>query len=159
MPHPLNLMGGGGGTLLIHRQTRTLLPGHPGDVVLEVEQVLHIPDKRSHLDVEVRALEVRHGLKALLPYGVLLILNQEKRDRQCCCSDEAVLAQGGESDVRYHLNASVRLAVDDRPRSQLRGVEGYHHANLALVQSVGHGQPATVDRSIPVVAKTDECII
>jgi hypothetical protein len=31
--------------------------------------------------MEVRALEVRHNLKALLPYGVLLILNREKRDR------------------------------------------------------------------------------
>jgi hypothetical protein len=30
----------------------------------------------------VRALEVGHGLKALLPYGVLLILNWEKRDRR-----------------------------------------------------------------------------
>jgi hypothetical protein len=49
--------------------------------------------------MEVRALEVGHGLKALLPYGVLLILNWEKRDRQCCSSGKAVLAQGGESDV------------------------------------------------------------
>jgi hypothetical protein len=31
--------------------------------------------------VEVRALEVGHGLKTLLPYGVLQILNREKRDR------------------------------------------------------------------------------
>jgi hypothetical protein len=41
--------------------------------------------------MEVRDLEVGHGLKALLPYGVFLILNWEKRDRQCCCSSEAVL--------------------------------------------------------------------
>jgi hypothetical protein len=45
--------------------------------------------------MEVRALEVRHGLKALLPYGFFLIPNREKRDRQCCCSYETVLAQGG----------------------------------------------------------------
>jgi hypothetical protein len=32
----------------------------------------------------VRALEVGHGLRTLLPYGVLLIPNHEKRDRQCC---------------------------------------------------------------------------
>jgi hypothetical protein len=31
--------------------------------------------------MEVRALEVIHGRKALLPYGVLLIPNREKRDR------------------------------------------------------------------------------
>jgi hypothetical protein len=48
---------------------RTLQPGHPGDVVLEVEQVLCLPGQRSHLDVEVRALEVGHGFKVLLPYG------------------------------------------------------------------------------------------
>jgi hypothetical protein len=60
--------------------------------MLEVEQVLHVPGQRSHPGVEVRALKVGHGLKALLPYGVLLILNREKRDRQCCCSGEAVLS-------------------------------------------------------------------
>jgi hypothetical protein len=63
--------------------------------------------------VEVRALEVKYGLKALLPYGVLLILNREKCDRQYCCSGKAVLAQGGEGDVRHHLNAGVGLAADD----------------------------------------------
>jgi hypothetical protein len=41
--------------------------------------------------MQVRALEVGHGLQVLLPYRVLLILNWEKRDRQCCCSGEAVL--------------------------------------------------------------------
>jgi hypothetical protein len=59
----------------------------------------------------MRALEVGHGLKTLLPYGVLLILNQEKRDRQCCSSGEVVLAQRGESDVRHQLNAGVGLAA------------------------------------------------
>jgi hypothetical protein len=52
-----------------------LLHACPGDVVLEVEQVLRIPSQRSHPDVEVRAHEVGHGLTALLPYGVLLIPN------------------------------------------------------------------------------------
>jgi hypothetical protein len=78
MPQPLNLTSGGGGTLLVRRQTRTLLPACPGGVVLEVEHVLHIPGQRSHPGVEVRALEVRHGLNSLLPYRVLLILNREK---------------------------------------------------------------------------------
>jgi hypothetical protein len=137
MPQPLNLACGGGGTLLVRHQMRTLLPGCPGGVVLEVEQVLYVLDQRSHPGVKVRALEVGHGLKALLPYGVLLIPNREKRDRQCYSSGEAVLAQGGEGDVRHHLNASIRLAVNDGPRPQLRGVEGYHHANLALVHAVG----------------------
>jgi hypothetical protein len=77
MPQPLNLSCGSGGTLLVRRQMRTLLPGCPCGVVLEDEQVLLVLGQRSHPGVEVRALEVRHGLKTLLPYGVLLILNQE----------------------------------------------------------------------------------
>jgi hypothetical protein len=60
--------------------------------VLEVKQVLRVPGQLCHPDVELRALEVRHSLKVLLPYGVLLIPNQEKRDRQCCSSGEAVHA-------------------------------------------------------------------
>jgi hypothetical protein len=95
----------------------------------------------------------------LLPYGILLILNQKKRDRQCCSSGEVVLAQGDESDVRHQLNAGVGLTADDRPRPWLHGVEGYRHADLALVNSMGRGQSATVDRSVPVVAKTYECIV
>jgi hypothetical protein len=109
--------------------------------------------------VEVSALEVGHGLKTLLPYGVLLIPNREKRDRQCCSSGEAVLTEGGESHVCRQLNAGVRLTADDGPRPRLHGVKGYHHANLALVHATAHGQSATVDRSIPVVANTDECVI
>jgi hypothetical protein len=42
MPQPLNLPSGGGGTLLVRRQARTLLPGCPHGVVLEVEQVLYV---------------------------------------------------------------------------------------------------------------------
>jgi hypothetical protein len=99
MPQPLKLAGGGGGALLVRHQMCTLLHAYPGSVVLEVEQVLCRPGQQSHPGVEVRALEVEHGLKALLPYGVLLIPNQEKRDRQCCYRSEAVLTQGGEGDV------------------------------------------------------------
>jgi hypothetical protein len=95
----------------------------------------------------------------LLPYGVLLILNWKKCDRQCCGSREVVLAQGGESDVCHQLNTGVELAADDGARPWFRGAEGYHHADLSLVQAVGRGQSATVDWSIPVVAKPDECVI
>jgi hypothetical protein len=65
--------------------------------------------------MEVRAVKVGYGLKVLLPYKVLLILNREKRDRQRRCSCEAVLAQGGEGDVRYHFNVGVGLTADDGP--------------------------------------------
>jgi hypothetical protein len=50
-------------------------------LLLEVEQVLRVLGQRSHPSVEVRALEVGHSLKTLLPHGVLLILNQEMHDR------------------------------------------------------------------------------
>jgi hypothetical protein len=99
------------------------------------------------------------ALEALLPYGFLLIPNQEKRDRQFCSSDEVVLAQGGESNVHHHLNAGVRLATDDGPRPWVHRVEGYHHANLTLVLIVKPEQSAKVDQSVPVVAKMDECIV
>jgi hypothetical protein len=107
--------------------------------VLDVEQVLRILGQRSHPGVEVRAFEVGHGLKTLLPYGVLLIPNREKRNRQCCSSGEAVLSQGGESHVCHQLNADVGLAVDDGLRPQLCEVEGYHHADLTLVHAMCHG--------------------
>jgi hypothetical protein len=70
-----------------------------------------------------------------------------------------VLTQGGESHVRHKLNAGVGLTADDGPRPRLHGVEGYRHADLTLVHAMGRAQSATVDRSIPVVAKTDECVI
>jgi hypothetical protein len=71
----------------------------------------------------------------------------------------ADLAQGGESDVRHQINASVGLAADDGPRPRLRGVEGYYHADVALVHAMGRGQSAIVDQSVPIVAKTDECVV
>jgi hypothetical protein len=43
MSRPLNLPCSAGGALLIRRQTRTLLPGYPSSIVLEVEQVLRAP--------------------------------------------------------------------------------------------------------------------
>jgi hypothetical protein len=115
MPQPLNLPSGGDGTLLVRRQTRMLQHAYPGGVVLEVQQVLRVPSQQSHPGMKVRALDIGHSLKALLPHGVLLILNREKRDRQCCSSSEVVPTQGGESDVCHHLNAGVGLAAGDGP--------------------------------------------
>jgi hypothetical protein len=159
MPQPLDLAGGSSGTLLVRHQTRTLLYACPSGVVLQVEHVLRVPSQRSHPDVEVRAHEIGHSRKTLLPYGVLLILDQKKRDRQCGGSGETVLSQRGEGDVRHHLNAGVRLTADDGSRPRPRRLEGYRHTNLAPVQVVDPRQPATVDRSVPVVVKTDECVV
>jgi hypothetical protein len=136
MPQPLNLTSGGSGTLLLCRQTRTLLHACPGGVVLKVEQVLCVPSQRSHPGMEVRSLEVSHGRKTLLSYRVLLIPNQKKRNRQCGGSGEAVLTQRCESDVHHHLNTGVQLAVDDGCRPWLHRVNGYHHANLTPVKVV-----------------------
>jgi hypothetical protein len=79
----------------------------------------------------------------LLPYGVLLIPNWEKHDRQCYSSSEVVLARGGESEVSHHVNAGVGLATDEGPQPWLKS------------QRVS----ATVDWSVPVIAKTDDCIV
>jgi hypothetical protein len=65
--------------------------------------------------VEVRALKVRHGLKTLLPYEVLLIPNQEKRDRQCCSSGEAVLTQ----EVRAMCAISSTPVLGSLPMTDL----------------------------------------
>jgi hypothetical protein len=61
--------------------------------------------------------------------------------------------------VFHHLNTGVGLGADDRPRPWLHRVEGYHHTNLTPVQVVDPAQSATVDRSVPIIAKTDECIV
>jgi hypothetical protein len=34
-----------------------------------------------------------------------------------------------------------------------------HYANLTPIQVVGYGQSTMVDRSVPVVAKMDKCIV
>jgi hypothetical protein len=132
-------MCGSGGVLLICYQTHTLLHAGLSGVVLEVKQVLRIPSQQSHPSMEVRTLEVRHSLKTLLQYRVLLILNQEKCNRQCCYSSEAILARGGEDNVRHHLDIGVGLAIDDGPQPRLHGVKGYRHANLAHVQVMSLG--------------------
>jgi hypothetical protein len=109
--------------------------------------------------VKVRALEVGHGRKTLLSYGVLLIPDRKEHDRQCGGSGEAVHTQRGEGDVCHHLNAGIGLAIDDEPRPRPCRVEGYHHANLAPVQVVDPGQSAVVDWSVLVIAKMDECVV
>jgi hypothetical protein len=67
MPQPPNLTAGGSGTLLVRCQTCTLQHACRDGVVPRVEQVLRVPGQRSHPNVEVMALEVGYGHKALLP--------------------------------------------------------------------------------------------
>jgi hypothetical protein len=61
------------GLLLKRAQVQTLLGDGPGSVLLQVEHVLCILGQRNRADMEVRALGVRHGLKMLLPHGILLV--------------------------------------------------------------------------------------
>jgi hypothetical protein len=77
----------------------------------------------------------------------------------CHCSCEAVLAHGGEGDVRHHLNAGVGLTANDGPWRRVRGVKWYHHANHAPILLVNLGQSIMVDQSVPVITKADECVV
>jgi hypothetical protein len=63
--------------LIISGHTQALLDNSPCASVLQVEQVLRILGPHNHAYVEVRTLGVGYGLKALLPHGVSLIVNQK----------------------------------------------------------------------------------
>jgi hypothetical protein len=74
--------------------------------------------------VEVRALEVGHSRKTLLPYGVLLIPDQKKRDRQCGGSGAVVLTQRGEAMCAIiSMPVSGSLSMTD-PDHGLTGSKG-----------------------------------
>jgi hypothetical protein len=138
---------------------QTLLDDSPGSAGLQVEHVLHVPGKRSHAGVEVRALGVRHGLKTLLPHRILLVTNQKERDWHRGDVGEAALTQGRECNVCRLLDGLIQLDPDDGCHPWLRWVEGYHHIDLALVMAMGHRHVTTVDRSVPVVAELAECVV
>jgi hypothetical protein len=131
----LELARNAGVVLIVCGQMHTLLYDNPDGVMLQVEQVLHVQDHRSHANAKVRVLKVRHSPKALL------------------------LTQRGECDVSRLLDSSVGLAIDDGPHPQILLVEGYRRTSLAYVQTIGHRQAAAVDRDIPIVAETKECVV
>jgi hypothetical protein len=155
----LELVRDGSIVLIVCGQTHTLLHESSCGVMLQVEQVLRILGHRSHAGAEVRALEVRYGLKTLLPHRIFLILNQEKCDRHHCGSGEATLTQRGECDVGHLLDSAIGLTVNDGLRPCILLVGGDRHAGLAYVQIISHRQAASVDWDFPVVAKTKECIV
>jgi hypothetical protein len=61
--------------------------------------VLCVLGQRSHASVKGRSLGVGHGLKTLLPHGILLVTNQEEHDWHHGGVGEAALTQGGECDL------------------------------------------------------------
>jgi hypothetical protein len=105
------------------------------------------------------ALGVGHGLKALLPYRILLVTDWKERDWHRGGVDEVGLTQGGECDLCRLLDGLIQLNPDDSCHPRLRRVEGYHHVDLALVLAMGHRHAATVDRSVPVVAELAEWVV
>jgi hypothetical protein len=119
----LKLTRNGSVVLIVCGQTHTLLHDGSSGLVLQVEQVLHVLGHCSHVDIEVQALDVGHGLKALLPHRIFLNLNREQRDQHRGGSGEATLTQSGEWDVCHLLDGGVRLTADDIHGSiGLRGI-------------------------------------
>jgi hypothetical protein len=73
MPQLLNM-------LLKRARVQMLLHDGPVSACLQVKHVLHVPGQHSHATVEVRALGVGHGLKALLPHRILLVTDKKECD-------------------------------------------------------------------------------
>jgi hypothetical protein len=156
--HLLELVRNSVVVLIICGQTHTLLHDNPGNVMLQVEQVLHILGHHSHAGAKLMALEVRHGLKALLPHGIFMIPNREKHDQHYGGSSEVTLTQRGECDMGRLLDGGVGLVDNEGPHPQILLVKGYCHSSLAYVQAIGHRRATAIDREFPVVAEMEECI-
>jgi hypothetical protein len=88
---PLHHMRGESGLLGVHVQTCTLLDGISLYVVLQVEQVPRVLGHMHGVDVVLQTGDVTHCLMALLPLGLILIPNQEKRKRHISSDGEDVL--------------------------------------------------------------------
>jgi hypothetical protein len=131
----------------------------PASAGLPVKHVLRVPNQRSHASVEVRALGVGHGLKALHPHMILLVTDQKERSWHHGGVGKAALTQGGECDLCRLLNGLIQLDPDYGCHSWLRQVEGYHHVDLALVLTMRYRHATAVDRRVPVVAELAECVV
>jgi hypothetical protein len=51
----------------------------PTSARLQLKHVPRVPGQCSHARVEVGPLGVGHGLKALLPHGILLVMDRKER--------------------------------------------------------------------------------
>jgi hypothetical protein len=109
--------------------------------------------------MEVGPLRAGHGLKALLPHGILLVADRKERDWHRGGVGEAGLTQGGECNLCRLFDGLIQLDPDYSCHPRLHRVEGYHHVDLALVLAMGHRHAAAVDRSVPVVAELAECVV
>jgi hypothetical protein len=138
---------------------QTLLGDGPGGVGLQVEHVLRVLSQCSHAGVEVRALGVEHGLKTLLPHGILLVTNREEHDWHRNGVGEVALTQGGECDLCRLLDGLIHVDADDGCHPRLHRVEGYCHADLTLVLTMDHRHATAVDKNVPVVAELEERVV
>jgi hypothetical protein len=126
--------------------------------VLEVEQVPHVLGHLCPTGTETWALEVAHGLEALLPLGILLVVDRNKRGRHVDGGGEAVLTQRSEDHVCHLLDGVVNLSTGDDSRSRHHGVEGYLHPNLTHIQAMGLKGAAMIEGDRLIVVEAEECI-
>jgi hypothetical protein len=70
---------------------RTLLDDGPAGVVLEVEQVPGVLGHLCPTGAETWALKVAHDLEALLPLGILRVVDRNKHDRHVDGGGEAAV--------------------------------------------------------------------
>jgi hypothetical protein len=154
MTQPLQLERCADSLLLIHIQTRTMLNDDAANVVLQVEQVLYVLGHMCPTGAELWAREVASGLKVPVPCGILLVPDREQSDRRV---SEALLAHGSECHMHHLLNGIVDLVSDDGSCPRCRGVDGYLHPDLTIVQAMGLKRTAAVDGNRPIVAEANEC--
>jgi hypothetical protein len=91
-PKPLHHVRREGSLLGVRVQMHTLLSDDSAGVVLQVEEVPRVLGHLSRTGAVVWAGEVTHGLKALLPLGLILITDREERDR--CIGSGGMTALG-----------------------------------------------------------------
>jgi hypothetical protein len=109
--------------------------------------------------MEVRALRVGHGLKTLLPHGILLVMNREERDWHRGSVGEAALTQESECDLCRLLDDLIQLDADDGYHPWLHQVVVYCHTDLAPVLTMDHRHVTAVDRNVPIIAELEECVV
>jgi hypothetical protein len=81
---PLHHVRCEGSLLGVRVQTCTLLGDDSAGVVLQVEQVPRVLGQMGEVEAELWATDVTHGLVALLPLGLLLIMNELGRVQTVC---------------------------------------------------------------------------
>jgi hypothetical protein len=93
---------------------------------------------------------------ALLPQGILLILNQKVYKRSAGGVGEVVLAEGYESHVRHLLDAIVEVNAYNGSSVRCCTVGRDLHLNLTRTQAMSLKQATSVGWDQLVVAELDE---